>query len=595
MAAAPGPVNVPYVAASTTSSPSATTVIPYRTELNPLSFLRRTALLYPNKPAALYNSLSISYGSLASRSRRLATGLQTALKGCPGNSTLGGRCVVAVLLFNTPAMLDAFFGLPLVGAVMVAINTRLNADEVQYILQKSKANILIVDRELLPLIPTVPVSANATSPTGIVPVKADSIPSLSSVLVVDDHPEQPEKDRYERFLVTAGKAELPFDAFPKLKAEDDIIAVNFTSGTTGRPKGVMYHYRGAYLNALSELIEIGMNSDSKYLWTLPMFHASGWCFPWAVTAAGAAHVLLRKIDYAEIWRLFNAHGITHFCAAPTVQTFIVNHPSAKRLPHQVKTMVAAAPPSPTLLEAMMALNILPVHVYGLTETYGPSAVCAWQTEWKSLPVHEQAQFLSRQGHGFPTADEVRVIDPATGKDVPMDGNTMGEVVFSGNLVMAGYLDDPEATAKAFQGGVFHTGDLGVRHADGYVELRDRMKDIIISGGENISTIEVENAVTAHPLVLEACVVSTPDATWGERPVAYLTLKTRVAPNTPAMEAVKSDLTKHLRAQLAGFKMPARLEIVDELPKTSTGKVQKYVVRDMEWKRAGKDVKGKKIN
>lgn len=564
--------------------------IVYRTELDPVSFLKRSALVFPTQTAVVYRDTSFTYAQFSERARRLAAAL-VYMK----------ATVVAVLLPNIPAMLDAYFGVPLSRAVLVPINTRLNSDEIEYILQKSKTDVLIIDKELSHLVtPFVEgVHNGAKSFNGTAAVSSSSATDLKRVIVVEDSG-RPENDPYERVLHTAvkeGRQVPSLDDFPKLQSEDDIVCVCFTSGTTGRPKGVMLHYRGAYLNALSELLEMNMTSSSRYLWTLPMFHAGGWCFPWAVTAIGAVHVLLRKIDYPEIWRLLKTCGITHYCAAPTVQTFILNDPARERLPQPVKTMIAGAPPSPTLLGGLMDINITPVHVYGLTETFGPSAVCSWQEAWTrdNVSAEDQARFLSRQGQGFITGDMIRVVDPITLKDVPRDGNTMGEVVFTGNLVMAGYLHDKEASDKAFKGGVFHSGDLGVMHADGYVELRDRMKDIIISGGENISTIEVENAVSSHPQVLEACVVSSPDSVWGERPVVYLTLRTKVG-NKEDEEALKTDIFQHLRQRLAGFKMPKAINVMSELPKTSTGKIQKYVVRQMEWAKNGHAATGvKKIN
>ncbi|KAJ1555268.1 hypothetical protein HK405_002854 [Cladochytrium tenue] len=581
-----------------------------RVELNPAAaFLKRAAVLYPDRPAAVYQhraagasdesqSWECDYRQFSTRCRSLASALlRTAgpkTTGVTGNPSLNGRVVVGCLLFNTPAFLDCNFGVPLAGAVLVSVNTRLKQTEVEYILKKARVNVLIVDRELLPLVANVKLeplpSSGGTSDTGLLRASSKNLPTLARAIIVDDHPGNPARDSYERFLVTAGADPLTFEQLPKLADEEDVIAINFTSGTTGMPKGVMYHYRGAYLNSLSILIEIGLTPTSRYLWTLPMFHASGWCFPWAVTAAGAAHALLRKIDYGEIW-LHLSGGATHYCAAPTVQTFITAHPSARQLPRVVRTMVAAAPPSPTLLEAMLALNIEPVHVYGLTETYGPSAVCAPQEAWAGLPSHERARLLARQGQAFLTAEEVRVVDPTSLRDVPSDGEHLGEVIFSGNVVMKGYLDEPAATDAALGHGFFRTGDLAVRHPDGYIELRDRMKDIIISGGENISTIEVENELASHPLVLEACVVSTPDETWGERPVAYVTLRESGGGDAADAAGV---LRAYLRPRLAGFKMPVRIEVVAELPKTSTGKVQKYVLRDREWKKAGRDG-GKRIN
>ncbi|KAJ3310367.1 hypothetical protein HDU76_003396 [Blyttiomyces sp. JEL0837] len=566
-----GELDPPITINNTNSShtlKSSTTVPPRAnyTPLNPVSFLKRTSLLYPSRPAISYRDQTTTYAGFSDRVRKFASSLM--------RSGYQDRDVVAILAPNVPVILESYFAVPLAGCVLATINIRLNVEEVEYILQKSKTKILFIDREFAHL------GQHAISKCGV-----------KEVVIVDDSglPSDP----YEQFILRDGPVAKPWNYFPPLLNEDDVITINFTSGTTGKPKGVMYHYRGAYLNAIGEVIEMNMTCDSKYLWIVPMFHASGWCFPWAVTACAGTHVLLRKIDYDEIWRLFKTQGVTHYCAAPTVQTSIVSHPQAKHLGRVLKTMVAAAPPSPTLLERMMKLGLEPVHVYGLTETYGPSTVCAWQPEWKSLPAQEQAKYLSRQGQGFIMSDEVRVVD-AQMNDTPWDGETLGEVCFSGNLVMKGYLYDEAATKEAFAGGMFHSGDLGVRHPDGYIELRDRKKDIIISGGENISTIEVEQAVVSHPSILEASVVPTPDSKWGERPVAYVTLTpSTISAQTPH-EEIKSSLMVHLRSKLAGYKMPVRIEILDELPKTSTGKVQKFVLREVEWKKAG-IVGGKRIN
>jgi fatty-acyl-CoA synthase len=343
----------------------------------------------------------------------------------------------------------------------------------------------------------------------------------------------------------------------------------------------MYTYRGAYLNALAQVAEPAMTPDSVYLWTLPMFHCNGWCITWAVTAVSGAHFCMRKVEAGRMWELFDAEGVTHYCGAPTVQLAIVNDPRAHRLDRPVTVLVAAAPPSPTLLAALRERNLHPIHVYGLTETYGPITICAWHREWDGLPLAEQARLNARQGQGNILSDLVRVVD-ADVNDVPRDGATMGEVVMRGNIVMKGYYDQPEATAEAFRGGWFHSGDLGVWHADGYIELRDRKKDIIISGGENISTIEVEQTVAKHPAVLECAVVAIPDDKWGERPKAFVTLK-------PGQCATEAESIEFCRQHIARFKVPAAVEFID-LPKTSTGKVQKFVLRDKEW--AGRE---KRIN
>jgi fatty-acyl-CoA synthase len=377
-------------------------------------------------------------------------------------------------------------------------------------------------------------------------------------------------DPYEDFL--AGGSPEPVESW--LESEDETISINYTSGTTGRPKGVMYSHRGTWVNAVGEITETGISFDAKYLWTLPMFHCNGWCFTWGVTAVGGTHVCLRRVESARIWEMIDREGITHYNGAPTVQIGVVNDPKAHKLDRPVTVTVAGAPPSPTLLGKLKELGFRPVHVYGLTETYGPHTVCAWHEEWDALPGEEQARLAARQGQGYALFDLARVVD-GNMNDVPRDGETLGEVVMAGNNVMKGYFEQPDATAEAFRGGWFHSGDIGVWHPDGYIELRDRKKDIIISGGENISTIEVEQCVARHQSVMECAVVAIPDDKWGERPKAFVTLK-------PGRSATEQDIIEFCKQHIAHFKAPAAVEFGD-LPKTSTGKVQKFVLRDREWK------------
>ena len=522
----------------------------HRTELTPLLFLERSARVHRDRTAVVYGGRRLTYGELGLRARRLATALRRA------GLARGDR--VAFLAPNEPAMLDAHFGVALAGGVLVAINTRLNAAEVAYILEHSGARFLVVDAELAH-------NLDATLPANV-----------ERVVTIDDPEFAPgiarrfPGDEYEAFV--AGEPEdLPW----RVPAETDLFSINYTSGTTGRPKGVMYTHRGAYLNALAEIVFNHVDSSSAFLWTLPMFHCNGWCFPWAITAAGARHVCLRKVDPPLVWRLVREEGVTHFNGAPTVLIMLINDPSAptERLPRPLRIATGGAPPSPTLLAQWAAIGAELTHLYGLTETYGPHTYCDWQPEWDAHDADRRAVLRARQGVAHLVACELRVVDEQMA-DVPADGTTMGEVVMRGNNVMAGYFADPEATAQAFRGGWFHSGDVAVMHPDGYIELRDRKKDIIISGGENISTIEVEQAIARHPAVLEVAVIAVPDDRWGEVPKAFVTLK-------EGQQLTDADLVAHCRRHLAHFKCPKAIDF-GPLPKTSTGKVQKFVLREREW-------------
>ncbi len=516
----------------------------FRSELNPVDFLDRAAYLYPDKVAVVDGGRRYSYWELAERSWRLANALRSA------DLHKGDR--VATLLFNSSAMLEAHFGVPAAGGILVAVNHRLASAEIGYILQHSGARYLLLD-------------------TGVEELAAPL--DLAGVTVIRCAGTGGPGDPYEELLAGAS----PARPASWLEHEEETISINYTSGTTGRPKGVQYTYRGAYLNALGEVIHAGLGTDSVYLWTLPMFHCNGWCFPWAVTAVAARHVTMRTVDPGPAWELIDSEGVTHYNGAPTVQLMILNHPRAHRLERPVTAMVAAAPPSPTLFARMSELNFRVVHVYGLTETYGPITVCPEQETWHELPLEQRARYLARQGQAYISADLVRVVD-AEMNDVYQDGQAMGEVVMRGNNVMSGYYQDEAATGKAFAGGWFHSGDLAVWHADGNIELRDRGKDVIISGGENISSIEVEQTIAAHPAVLECAVIGVPHPHWGERPKAFVTLNGTAT-------ATQQEIIAFCRERLAHYKCPETIEF-GPLPKTSTGKIQKFVLRDREW--AGHD-------
>jgi fatty-acyl-CoA synthase len=514
-------------------------------ELTPTAFLDRSEHAFAERTAIVDPGASggpgegqverrFTYRQFAERSRRLA-GVVGALGANPGDR-------VAVLATNSHVMLEAHHGVPYAGAVLVPLNTRLSADELVQIVEHSGARVMLATKELAEVAATVAERTGAT----LLLEGAD----------------------YEDRLASAAPSVVP------VADERGLLAINYTSGTTGRPKGVMYHHRGAYLQALAMAFHMRLAPDSRYLWTLPMFHCDGWCFPWAVTAAGGTHVCLRAIDPEEIWRLLRTEGVTHFCAAPTVLTMIAGTTTADagpELDRRVTVATGGAPPSPTLLSRMSALGMDVTHLYGLTETYGPAVVNDWHPEWDELGGDERARLQARQGVGNVVAARLRVIDEVTGHDVPSDGESMGELVLRGNDVMLGYYRDPAATAEVDALGWFRTGDLGVVHPDGYVEIRDRSKDVIISGGENIASVEVERVLDSHPAVIESAVVGAPDERWGEIPVAYVSVR----------EEVGSDaLLEHVRTHLARYKAPKRV-VFGELPKTSTGKIQKNVLREKE--------------
>jgi fatty-acyl-CoA synthase len=511
----------------------------YRSELTPLSFLSRSAYMFPDKEAVVYGDRRYTYAEFEERVNRLASRLKDA------GFQKGDR--IAFLCPNTPPMLEGSFAIPAAGLIMVTINTRLSAGEVEYIVEHSKSKMVFVDAELEELLEGVDESVE--------------------IVRIDDTGEK--GDPYEDYLAEGSPEPVP----SVLEDEEETISVNYTSGTTGQPKGVLYTYRGAYLSALGNVIEMQMNYETRYLWTLPMFHCNGWTYPWAVTAVAGTHICLRKVDPGIIWDLFESEEITHYCAAPTVQIPLANHEGARELDQQVTATIAGYVPTPTLLNQLLELNVRPVHTYGLTETYGPMTTSAPRKEWEELDPEEHARLLSRQGQGYVTADLVRVVDDEM-NDVPLDGETMGEIVMRGNMVMKGYLDNQEETEESFKGGWYHSGDLAVWHPDGYVEIKDRDKDVIISGGENISGVEIEQVLAEHPAILEAAVTAIPDEHYGERPKAFVTLK-------QGEESTEEEIIDFVKERIARFKAPAAVEFIDELPKTSTGKVQKYVLRERE--------------
>ena len=510
---------------------------PFEERLTPVAFLERAGEAHAERTAVVDGERAHTYREWRDRSRRFASALRAA--------GLRKDDRVAFLALNSEPLLLAHFAVPQAGGVLVAINTRLNAEEVGYILEHSEARWVFHSPELEPLLARVPKSATPVD-TG---------------------------EGFERFLERGEAA--PVESW--LEDEYDMIAIDYTSGTTGRPKGVVYHHRGAYLNGLGMVIEDRLRPDSSYLWTLPMFHCNGWSHTWALAAAAARSVCLPRIDPPEVWRLLESEGITHLNAAPTVLIMLANDPAAHRLERRVRVATGGAPPSPTLIAQMEGLNIEMQHLYGLTESYGPFTLNILKPGVAEGPLEERAAFMARQGVAHVTAGRQRVVDEEM-RDVPADGEALGEIVLRGNTVMRGYHRQPEATDEAFRGGWFHTGDVAVMHPDGYVEIRDRKKDVIISGGENISTIEVEQAVMSHPAVLEAAVIAVPDERWGEVPKAFVTLR-------PGRPAEAREIIDHVRSRLAHFKAPKHVEF-GELPKTSTGKIQKYVLRDREW--AGRD-------
>jgi fatty-acyl-CoA synthase len=525
------------------------------TALSPLSFLERSARVWPDKVAVVYGARRLTYRELAAEAQRVARGLQASGVG-PGDR-------VAYLMPNLPEMLIAHYAVPLAGAVLVAVNTRLTAEEVAYILSHSGAKIVVTDAALL--------SVAAEAAKGVEAVTELVVAEDTEIAPADvDWSGEPRLVSYSEFLARGAGDPLSWSVSDELAP----IAVNYTSGTTGRPRGVIYTHRGAYLNCFGEIIHSRNDENSVYLWTLPMFHCSGWCTTWSLTAIGGTHVCLREVRGDAIWQQLREHGVTHLNAAPTVVSAILNAPEAGPLTRPVLITTAGAPPSPTTIAQMEQMGFQIVHVYGLTETYGPISYCQSQPQWAGLSSEERSVLKARQGVNMIQAERLRIVDTAMA-DVPADGETMGEIIMRGNNVMAGYYLDPRATAEAFRGGWFHSGDLGVMHPDGYIELRDRIKDIVISGGENISTVEVEHALMSHPAVLDAAVIGVRDEKWGERPKGFVVLRA-------GHSATEEELISHVRAKIARFKAPREVDIVVDLPKTSTGKIQKFVLREPEW-------------
>jgi fatty-acyl-CoA synthase len=517
--------------------------------LTPLSFLTRTAEVFPERAAVIHGEIKRSWRETLKRCTRLASALKK--KGVVQGTT------VSVMAPNVPELLEAHFGVLMTGGVLNALNIRLEAETLAYILEHGESQVLITDREFSPVIQKV--LQQLEDPPLVIDID-DPMAEGGELLGEMD---------YEAFLKTGDENfewNLPED-------EWQAVSLNYTSGTTGKPKGVVYHSRGAHLLAIDNILAWGMRRHPVYLWTLPMFHCNGWCFPWTITLLAGTHVCLRKVNAANIYDSIVKHGVTHLCGAPIVMGMIANAEDQDQrvLSDKVQIMTAAAPPPPPVIARMEEMGFQVTHVYGLTETYGPSVVSAWQEEWNKLSPTDQALKKGRQGVNYPGLEGLMVADSETLKEVPSDGQTLGEVFMQGNLVMKGYFKNPEATQEAFRGGWFHSGDLGVRHPDGYIELKDRAKDIIISGGENISSVEIENTLYRHSDILEAAVVARPDEQWGETPCAFVTLK-------PGSLISEGELITFCREHLAGFKVPKTI-IFQELPKTSTGKIRKNILRE----------------
>ncbi|MBP3973932.1 acyl-CoA synthetase [Pseudoxanthomonas spadix] len=519
------------------------------TPLSPLSFLRKAALLHPQRVALIHGARRLTWGEEYRRCRQLASALQ--------RWGVGRGDTVAAMLPNTPAMFELHYGPAMLGAVLNTLNTRLDAPTIAFMLDYAEAKVLLVDREFAPVI--AQALKLCRQPPRVVDVDDAEVTAGDFVGEIE----------YEAFIA-GGDAALEM-ALPD--DEWDAISLNYTSGTTGDPKGVVYHHRGAYLNAVANIIDWSMPPHPVYLWTLPMFHCNGWCFPWTMAAVAGTQVCLRRFEPRHVLELMREHRVTHYCGAPIVHSALVAAPEEwKHGISGVHAQVAGAAPPAAVIEGMERMGFHITHVYGLTETYGPASLCQQKEEWSALDIQTRADLNSRQGVACLLQEDMQVLDPQTLQPVPWDGQTIGEIMFRGNITMKGYLKNPDATARAFEGGWFHTGDLAVVDPDGYVKIRDRSKDVIISGGENISSIEVEDALCRHPAVMAAAVVARPDEKWGETPCAFIELKAGSEP-LPA-----DALQQYCRTHLAGFKVP-RAFVFGELPRTSTGKVQKFLLRE----------------
>jgi fatty-acyl-CoA synthase len=519
------------------------------TPLSPLSLIARAAYVYPRQLSVIHGDRRYTWGETYARSRRLASALV--------QEGVGIGDTVALMAANTPEMVEAHFGVPMTGGVLNTLNTRLDADVIAFMLQHGGAKVLITDTEFATTIE--PALAQLATRPKVIDIDDPQGPGGKRVGAVD----------YEAFIA---KGDAGFE-WKHPSDEWNSISLNYTSGTTGNPKGVVYHHRGAYLNALSNIIDWGMPRHAVYLWTLPMFHCNGWCFPWTMAANAGTNVCLRRVEAKAIFDAIREHKVSHYCGAPIVHALLINAPAALRegIAHKVHALVAAAAPPASVIEGMERMGFDITHVYGLTESYGPAAVCAKHEEWDALDIAARTERNGRQGVRYTCEEGMTVMDPETMVEVPWDSETMGEIMFRGNIVMKGYLKNPDASTEAFRGGWFHTGDLAVMQPDGYVKIKDRSKDIIISGGENISSLEVEDALYRHPAVLAAAVVAQPDEKWGETPCAFV----EVRPETTVTEA---ELVEHCRKHLARFKVPKKV-IFCELPKTSTGKIQKFLLRE----------------